>query len=50
MFGYISEEYGVKYLIIHKGDPVLEKYNEVFLGLKRHIQSTENKEISFNDE
>ena len=50
VFWYISEKYGVKYLTIQKGDPVLEKYNEVILGLKNHIQSKGNKEVTFNDE
>ena len=50
VFGYISEKYGVKYLTIHKGDAVSEKYNEVFSDLKHHIKCEEGKEITFNDE
>ena len=50
VFGYISEKYGTKYLTIHKGDSILEKYNQVFSALKNKIESKEGKEITFNDE
>ena len=50
MFGYISEKHSSKYITIHKGDPVLEKYNQVFSGLKHCIESKEGKVITFNDE
>ena len=50
VFGYISEKYDVKYLTIHKGDAMSEKYNQVFSALRNKIESEEGKEITFNDE
>ena len=50
VFGYISEKNGNKFLTIHKGDAVLEKYNAVFSALKKRIASKEGKNIFFNDE
>ena len=50
MFGYISERYGLKYLTIHKGGAMQEKYNQVFSALKNELESNEGKEITCNDE
>ena len=50
VFGYTSEKYDVKYLTIHKGDAMSEKYNQVFSALRNKIESEEGKEITFNDE
>ena len=46
----ISEKNGNKFLTIHKGDAMLEKYNAVFSAIKNRIASKEGKDITFNDE
>ena len=37
-------------MTIHKGEAVLEKYNQVFSALKNRIASKEGQEITFTDE
>ena len=50
VYGSISEKKSVKYLIIDKGDSVLKKYDQVFAGIKYHIDKISNENVNFNSD
>ena len=39
---------GNKYLTIDKGDNVLKKYDQVFAGIKHHINKINDSEINYD--
>ena len=48
VYGSISEKNGNKFLTIDKGDSVLKKYDQVFSGIKHHINKTDDSEVVYN--
>ena len=46
VYGYVSE----KFLSIDKGDAVLKKYDQVFSGIKYHIEKISDEEVHFNSD
>ena len=49
VFCFLREKYGVKYLKIDKGD-ILNKWDQVFNGVKYHIKKTDNGEVKFDSD
>ena len=47
VFCFVGEKNGVKYLKIDKGD-VLNKWNQVFKGIKYHIEKMSNEKVNFD--
>ena len=50
-YGHIEEENGVKYLIItdiSKNKNVLKKYDQVFSGIKHHINKIDGTEVVYD--
>ena len=47
VYGSISEKNGVKYLTIDKGNSVLKMYDQVFSGIKYHINKIDSVEVNF---
>ena len=45
LFCFVGEKNGVKYLKIDKGD-VLNKWDQVFNGIKYHINKIDNSEVN----
>ena len=46
-FCFVGEKNGVKYLKIDKGE-ILIKWNQVFSGIKYHIEKISDEEVSFD--
>ena len=49
LFCFVGEKNGVKYLKFDKGD-VLNKWNQVFHGIKYHIGKISGKEVNFDSD
>ena len=49
VYGYVSEKNGNKFLTIDKGDAVLKKYDQVFSGIKYHIEKVDG-EVNINSD
>ena len=50
VYGTVLEKNGIKFLRIDKGDAVLEKYDQVFAGIKHHIKKISHEEVNFNSD
>ena len=48
VYGYVSEKNGNKFLTIVKGDSALKKYDQVFSGIKHHIEKVDNVDVNYN--
>ena len=48
VYGYVSEKNDNKFLTIDKGDSVLKKYDQVFSGIKHHIEKVDNVDVNYN--
>ena len=49
VFCFVGEKNGVKYLKIDKGD-VLNKWDQVFNGIKYHIKKISDEEVNFDSD
>ena len=49
VFCFVGEKNDVKYLSIDKGD-VLNKWNQVFNGIKYHIEKISNEKVNFDSD
>ena len=49
VFCFVGEKNGVKYLKIDKGD-VLNKWNQVFSGIKHHIEKISGEEVVYDSD
>ena len=47
VYGTVSEKNGNKYLTIDKNDGVLRKYDQVFSGIKYHINKIDGSEVIY---
>ena len=50
VYGYVSEKNGNKYLTNDKGDSVLRKYDQVFSGIKYHIEKIDNSGVVYDSD
>ena len=48
VYGFVSEKNGKIFLTIDKGDSVLKRYDQVFSGIKHHINKINDEDVSFN--
>ena len=48
VYGYVSEKNGNKFLTTDEGDSVLKKYDQVFSGIKHHIEKVDNIDVNYN--
>ena len=48
-FCFVGEKNGVKYLKIDKGE-ILNKWNQVFSGIKYHINKIDNSEVVYGND
>ena len=48
VYGSILEKNGSKFLTIDKGDSVLKKYDQIFSGMKHHINRIDDHEVVYN--
>ena len=48
VYGIVSEKSGVKFLSADKGDAVLKMFDQVFAGIKYHIEKISDEEVNFN--
>ena len=48
IYGYVSEKNGNKFLTIDKGDSALIKYDQVFPGIKYHIEQIGDNQIVYD--
>ena len=48
VYGFISEKNGNKYLTTDKGDSILKKYDQVFFGIKHHINRIADSEVVYD--
>ena len=49
VFCFVGEKDGVRYLKIDKGE-ILNKWDQVFNGIKYHINKTDNSEVKFDSD
>ena len=50
VYGSVTEKNGIKILSIDKGDAVLKKYDQVFAGIKCHIEKINGVGVVYNAE
>ena len=50
VYGIVSEKNGVKFLSVDKGDAALKKFDQVFAGIKYHIEKISDEEVDFNSD
>ena len=50
VYGYVSENNGNKFLTNDKGDSVLRKYDQVFSGIKYHIEKIDNSGVVYDSD
>ena len=49
VFCFVKEKSGVKYLSIDKGE-ILNKWNQVFSGIKYHIEKISDEEVNYDSD
>ena len=50
VYGSVSEKNGNKLLTIYKGDSGLKKIDQVFAGIKHHINRIDDNEVNYNSD